>query len=331
MKYIFFILFITCCQMTIAQNVNKSADDLLNQYLEKREDVKRVGTKKISEEDQNQLDELVDEMGKVAPGSFQHKLAQYINGNYDFSQKALLLDAYEQAPNDNRVLNEMFAYYSIAGDQKKMKEFGEKIAKNYSFNVYQYYLKVFPSNENSFVIVSGRQDAYPLLIIQSTKNVMTEVGVICLDFMQNDGYRKNTLLKLGRADMKFTGNEANFLEAAVKSKKEVHVSSTVPQQYMANVMSNMYLVGLTYRYYYLQQETALTSFWNSLNSSDIFSKDLKGTEERNLYANFLPPLITLYKMRANQGNQDVDLKKSIDLIATKTKRTKLVEGIMKDF
>ena len=74
----------------------------------------------------------------------------------------------------------------------------------------------------------------------------------------------------------------------------------------------------------------LEKFWENLQSKDKFKFNLS-TNEKGLYSNYLPPLLTLYKMKIINGELDKSLKIAIEYIANVLGKNKEVQSIIKQY
>lgn len=313
------------------QVASLSPKDLYGSYLEKKTASIQSSTKVIAKNNQAELDRLAGLLEVNAGASFEYHLVKYINGNYDLSLSNHLFEAAKLKPDDARLNRELFGYYALTGNAAKLKELGATIKGQFSSNTITYYQQLFLNKKSGFFVFSSDEDAYPALILQSQGRISSEIEIVNMDFLQNDTYRKKIQDKIGGMNMKFLGNESSFISALINSRSShVSISTTVSQSYLANSSSQLYITGLTYEGGTLNQEQELESFWKT---SQSFLKGvlLVSSGDKALYSNFLPPLLTLYKIKVSNGFEDGILKAGILLLAKKVEKESAVSTIIKAY
>jgi|GEM_PF-2071890 len=315
----------------IGQVASLSPKDLYGSYLEKKTASIQSSTKVISKNNQAELDRLEGLLEVNAAASFEYHLVKYMNGNYDLSLSNHLFEAAKLKPDDARLNRELFGYYVLTGNTAKQKEVAATIKGQFSANSIMYYQQLFLNKKSGFYVFSSDEDAYPALILQSQGRVSSDLQIVNLDFLQNDVYRKKIQDKIGGMNMKFLGNESAFISALINSRSsQVSISTTVSQSYLANSSSQLYITGLTYESGVLNQVQLLESFWKT---SQPFLKNitLVSSGDKALYSNFLPPLLTLYKLKRGNGLVDETLKAGILLLAKKVDKESAVSTIIKAY
>src|SRR5690606_13413120 len=128
-------------------------------------------------------------------------------------------------------------------------------------------------------------------------------------------YRLSLADKLGTGSASFYGSEKTFVQTAMSSRN-VYLSTTVSQNYISGMSNNIYVTGLHYEAYVQDQKASLDGFWAKTAAKNFSSMSLDSGEKR-LYRNYLPPLLTLYKIKCGAGGKDETLKKAILAIAEK--------------
>lgn len=316
-------ILITFPLLVFGQDLPDDAESALKAYVKMREGYKRSTTKQFSRTEQYEMDDWCFAMEKKFPDAWQTDYAWFLNGHY-FTNLNKLKEAYTKAPNEKRLVKAMFGYYAMMGEQSKQKELAAKVSKYYSANVLNYFEDVLPPS--GVIIVSTEKEAIPLYILQLVEGKGKNITIVNMDYLINDDYRLRMADHLGTGSAKFFGSEKTFIQTAL-STKNVYLSSTVSQSYIASMGNNAYLVGLYYQAFITDQKQKLESFWLNVGPKNFASMSLT-TYEKNLYSNYLPPLMTLYKMKLAVGNEDQELKKAIDLLASKVEQTKTVNKIM---
>jgi hypothetical protein len=314
-----------------SQISNLSPSDLYGSYLEKKASSNQSSTKVISATNQAELDRLERLLEENAASSFEYHLVTYMNGNYDLNLSNHLFEAAKLKPDDARVNRELFGYYAITGNTSKQKEIATTVKGQFSTNTFAYYQQLFSGKSSGFFIFSSDEDAYPALILQSQGKIAAGIKIINMDFLQNDMYRKKIQDQVGGMNMKFLGNEAAFISAIVSSKSSsVYVSTTVSQSYLSKTVGQLYITGLTYESETKNQRQVLESFWKNCQPF-LAGLSLTSSSDKALYSNFLPPLLTLYKLKTINGELDAPLEENILLLAKKVGKESIVTTIIKGY
>lgn len=323
------------CVLVVASNhaISQSTlSQLKEDYFTKRNKFTDSSTKKFSETEQAELNVILDQIKSLDANSFEYHLIHYINGNYNVSLKESLFKAYQLNSTDEQVLKEMLAYYVITDNGPKQIEFVKKLQKYYTSTELAYYQDAMPKNSNAVLLSSSQEDLFGFLFVKLVYEVGSDVQLINLDLLKNDDYRANQTAAAGMSFIDFLGVEQSFVKTLItKATKKVFVSSTVPQNYMNALGDNIFIAGLTYQYGAINQRQILDEFWTNLKSKDISKLVLTKSVEKKLYSNYLPPLLTLYRMKKVNAFEDVTLKNSIQLIAEKVGKKDAVNQILLDY
>ena len=313
----------------VGQGASLSPYDLKESYLEKRMRYESSATKKIAAENQQELDRLVRVLEENAPNSYEFHLVKYINGNFDLSLKDHLFKAYELKPDEQQVKREMFGYYALTENNGKQKEFAKLIEASYTQNTLNYYKLLTSNSKIKTLFLSGEADAYPVLVLQSLGKIRKDIELINLDFLLNDKYRMRVQNRIGMSNTPFAGQEHLFIHAANAALSSgVYFSSTISQKYLRKQADQYFLTGLYYQYKCANQLAELEAFWKNGQQS-LNGLSLKSSTEKRLYSNFLPPLLTLYKIKMEQAEKDAPLRKDIQTLAKKVGKESAVEEILK--
>ena len=325
------LLLVFTVQWSFSQGASLSPYDLKESYLEKRATYESSSTKAISAENQAELDRILAVLEENAPNSYEYHLIKYINGNFNTDLKTHLFKAYELKPDEKEVLIELFGYYSLIDDKASQKLFASKIKRYYSKNVLAYYQFLLDFHAKPFIVFSGEADAYPALILKAEGKIPSGTEIINLDFLQNDAYRRNLQTKVGGVNLKFYQNESAFISALLKANShKIGVSSTVGQGYLSKVASDIYLVGLTYEYQVGDQLKALNKFWSTAQNY-LTQLSLDNRTEKAVHRNFLPPLLTLYKLKCANKEKDLKLRKTIELLGKETGKEAVVSELLNTY
>ncbi|MBK7130803.1 MAG: hypothetical protein IPM74_04325 [Crocinitomicaceae bacterium] len=325
-KVVLVFLLMMTTGLIFCQSGDRSLSTIKEEYFEKRKSFQSSSTKKLTTDQQSQLDALVAELKTLDPNSFEYNLVVYVNGNYNTNLQSSLFTAYELNPTDETVLKEMAGFYAVTFNTAKQKEYLLKIKKYYTASELAYYKDAMPSTK-SLLFTSGQEDMFGFLLAQVIEGVGSEVQVVCMDMMKNDEYREMVSNNCGITDMTFLGNEKNYVKTILTGgTKKIFISATVPQDYFSACSDKLYITGLVYQYGNIDQLTALNDFWKKVKAKDLSQISLSGSAEKKLYGNYLPALITLYMLTPG----DQVLKTTIQAIAEKVSRTEEVNEILKE-
>lgn len=329
------ILILFCGTLGFGQfnnsNTTESPETKKRSYVKQRNGAMQSSTKELEEEEQEELDEIVDELKVMDEDSYEYNLTAYINSNYSNEKKENLLKAYALNPNASEVQMEMFAMYTIEENRKKQIEFAKKIKGQYSENTLNYYRDLLPKSNTGFLVLSNKADAYPVYILQLLYEESSAVQIITMDFLKNTGYKTTVQQRTSIGMTPFLGNEKSFLSKLLTtSNKEVYVSATVNQTYLSRVAEGTYLTGLFYEWQVGDQKASLEKFWMQLKKKNIAELKLSSSEKR-LYGNYLPPLLTLYKLRKQNDESVSTLRSAIKALAVKIDKSDAVKGILKEY
>lgn len=310
----------------LGQDLPSSSAEALDAYIKMREGYKHSSTKQFSRDEQFSLDDWCYAMDKKFPNTAETEYAWYLNNHYYTDGSDRIKKAYDLNPNHPKIIRSLFAHYMMEGDEANAKMLLSKISV--SSNLQAYYSDLFP--EKGVVIVSSEKDAIPLYYLQLKKGKGKNVKVVCMDFLISEQYRKAQMNSLTGGTEKFFGSEKAYLKRLMNNNSNVYLSSTVSQGYLDGNESNAFLVGLSYTSSPSSQIGSLQSFWNKIAQKDWTSLKLTSTQKK-LYTNYLPPLLTLYKLKLARGNEDPVLKKGILALAEKLSQTKNVEMILNSY
>jgi len=327
-QWLVLILILLLAETGRSQGPSLSEDDLLRSYLEKRQDLLHTGTKQFTADEQSELDRLETTLKENYPDAYSTHLVVWLNGNYNLEKKTSLFRAYELDPDAKEVVNEMFAYYIITGDVAKQKEFAGRIKSQYSTNTLNYYRDLLPLM--GIVVTSNYADSYPLYILQLLHSEGSELLIVNMEFLRNESYKTRIQREAEIGTAAFVGNEDAWLTKLLSaSTKTVTISSTVNQAYLS-MTESLYLTGLGYEYNPKDQRKKLDAFWNKVKTRDLASVQLTASEKK-LYGNYLPALLTLYKLKLLNDEIDTLLKAGIEALATKVNKSETIDQILEDY
>jgi hypothetical protein len=172
------------------------------------------------------------------------------------------------------------------------------------------------------------EDTYPIIALQHAKKINSKTKVISLSLLSNQQY-KNLISKQLSINLK---NDKTLALAQLinQSKQKIYISSTVNPKYYQTKVNKLFLTGLVLELNSNNQLVLLNQFWDNFKAKNIVNLNLNSSEKR-LFKNFLPPLITLYKLYIINQYNTKQLKQDILKFAKQINQEKQVKQILKKY
>lgn len=268
-----------------------------------------------SYEQQTEMNQAVDYFQKNAPNSFEYHYFKYVSGNYDISLIDDLRKAEKIRPENADVSVQMAAYHIISNNDDSTLLYLEKLIKIGRLNpqVIKYAEDLLISvPENGTLITHGFDDTYAVVYQQLKNKIRTDIRLVSLDFMQSETYR-NQLVEEKYILPESAIINIDYLKnlCALNSKKKIGLSSTIPKEYLQEIIGSLYITGLVYEYhtetfnnYYRNDE-----LWNYLLKKEVIN-NATDDKSRQLSANYIPMLLQLRKVYTDDSDdnkwKDVD-------------------------
>ena len=141
-----------------------------------------------------ELDEIVKEMKKEIPGTYEYYHVKVWNDGYQTEENADdLLKAYAMAPDRPDIYSSLVNYYEMKRDHKGEAEICKKWfdCNELSPNLLNYNYNVLMSLEdNGIIITNGDNDTYPLWVLQYALGKKKNVVVVNINLITVDSYGK---------------------------------------------------------------------------------------------------------------------------------------------
>lgn len=271
------------------------------------------------EERSKSILQLVDNMGKQIPNTYEFNLCKWLSGGNDYTLLPYLKKADELGQGRYEYLDNMVTWGETDRDLakrdaycKRWKETGQVSAGllYYNYNV----LAGLP--QNAILLTSGDNDTYPAWILQS-EGIRRDVTVINTSLILLDDYRHKLFAELGAGKLDLakdaSGNLTNdsyvqfdksLVEHLTHNKKQypVFVSLTTAgcSKYTEHIQENLYLTGLTYRFSKEAVDNLATMKRNfeQLYTLDYLNQALYteiSTERvKEMNRNYVVPMLKLY-------------------------------------
>lgn len=294
-----------------------------------------------SKERQEKLEQIISDMDKVIPDSYEYHLLKYWT-KCDVEDIAAAQETYSIDPDRPDTYYTFLRYYTLTGDIKNLKMFAQKLYDSRDIEPWLYYYNynVLMSLEpDAILVTNGDNDTYPIWVLQQVQNIRRDVTVINISLLIVENYFKNTLkakypemeyteiqqaVKI-IADDKDTHFQSAFIQETVNqlSKKyqetPLFFAVTVYGQHTKPFADDLYLTGLSYRYAQSRfdnlahlirnmENNFLLDYLNfGLYNETRTGKNLAARIERN----YLPGMMMLAEHYRNSG-QEQQAKNWID-------------------
>lgn len=199
------------------------------------------------------LGQLVDDMEKAIPQTFEYNYVRWWNGGNDERYFPNLQRAYELRPDYELLSEDFVTYYEMHGDREKMAEFCRKwyqaealprTVLNYQYNV------LMSLEKNAVLVTAGDMDTYPVWMLQYVKNIRPDVTMLNTSLMTAPEYRKRMMSQLGLKGNAEADSEPAFWKSVVEntSSRPIYFALTVYPELVEPFKENLYTVGLANRY-----------------------------------------------------------------------------------
>jgi hypothetical protein len=230
-----------------------------NAYIKGEEDNSQKA-KGVSRFDR--LKNIVDEMEKQVPNTFEYNFVKWLNGNNDLSLFPYLEKAHQLSPQSSEPIMSLIFYYEIKGNYIKRNESIETYYKlgdyspgllNYSFNL------LSALDTNAIVFTEGDKDTEAILLLTQGKKYRSDVKMLNVNLLLIKEYREKVFneLEIPQLDFEPITNEENYEKfqqliikrvAENKKARPVYVAVTVTKPYTNTINKDLYLTGLAYLY-----------------------------------------------------------------------------------
>jgi hypothetical protein len=282
-----------------------------NYYKSNRYGYYSSESKELSTSEQGTLDDIVEEMEKNVPETYEYHYISYLNGNYDPSEVNHLQRAYELRPSSVELYDDFVAHYEIVNNKLKKTEFCQKLnssndihkdVMNYNYNV------LMSLDPNAILITNGKNDTYPIWMWQEVKNVRKDVTVLNLDLLQVDEYRTRKLKELNLSSgQAIENNQTAFLKdlASRNQGKLIYLALTVSPKVVRTLQTNLYVTGLAFKYSAgaMDNIPVLQKNWEKNFKAEYLNSGASSSNVRRLNSNYIMPLLILNNFYSATGEK----------------------------
>ncbi len=291
-----------------------------------------IGTK----EKQEKLQQIVADLGKYAPESFQYYYLKYFTSKDKTKNIRDMEIAHKMATDRPDPLYELITHYELNGDEKKVTDYYQKLYEtkdiapwlvNYNYNV------LMSTEENAIIFTNGDNDTYPARMLQEVKAVRTDVSVLNISMSGTETYLERVLgkkgIKINRKELMqkavTTGSDKSksfsisiFVQEVCKFLAQnypdfpVYFALTVYEEHFKPLKDDLYIVGLAYRYsskridnIALTKKILENNFRLDYLKYDWYNDLYPGTNLMNqMQLNYVPGMMMLVKHYETSGQQE---------------------------
>ena len=212
-------------------------------------------------EKQREYGKLCKEIAQAAynavPTTFEGNHLMHWDGGTGTADTKYLEKAYEIAPNDPRIFDDILIQGELTRDSKKFHNMAVKIYEsnelpggmiNWAFNL------LSELDENAIVFSAGDNDTYALWLAQEAKGCRKDVQVINTSLILMKDYRTKLFEELGLPSFELDEKNPNtdkLFEHILANTKGIpaYVSVSAMHQFKEKpIMEKLYLTGLAYKY-----------------------------------------------------------------------------------
>lgn len=207
-----------------------------------------------SEEKQKVINNLLIEMEKAIPDSYEYHLCRWMNGGWDMKLISHLERAQQLGPDRPELIDYSIILSEMKGDTKARDMWAKKKKDAGQFSnglIYYNYNVLAGLPENCILITSGDNDTFPIYYLQSL-GIRRDVTIVHAYLVNVDEYRKPVFKSLGIPEWsKATSDQSKDLVAQLAKNEKglpVHLGLTSPHCIKETTTDHLYLTGLSYLY-----------------------------------------------------------------------------------
>ncbi|MCW3084735.1 MAG: hypothetical protein JWP12_2101 [Bacteroidetes bacterium] len=304
----------------------KNADAWYNYYRANRnayikgQEKNTLDAKGVSRFDR--LQNIVQEMEKNVPDSYEYNFVKWLNGNNDASLFPFLEKAHQLSPKSSEPIMSLVFYYEITGDyvQRDKSIAGFYNIGDYSPGLLNYSYNMLAGLEkDAIVFTEGDKDTEATFILEKGYGVRDDVRLLNVNLLLIADYRERIFKELGIPPLDFDPmtNDANFekfrqtiIEQVAKNKngRPVYAAVTVSAPYTAAIKEKLYLTGLASLFSNTKINATATLIKNVENVylldylKEYFPKDISWGNVHSMNGNYLLPFAALSRYYELSGD-----------------------------
>jgi hypothetical protein len=290
-----------------------------NAYIKGEEDNSQK-SKGVSRFDR--LKNIVDEMEKNVPDSYEYNYVKWLNGNNDLNLFPFLEKAHHLSPDSPEPIMSLIFYYEI---QRDLDQRNKNIEAYYQLGDYSPGLLNYSYNllaaleKDAIVLTEGDKDTEAILLLQKGKKYREDVLMLNVNLLLITEYRERIFKELEIEPLGFDPieNERNYERfqqtiitkiSSNKKQKPVYTAITLSRPYTDLISPNLYLTGLAYQYS-LRTVDHVSLLKKNVDQlflldyiQEYFASDISIGNVNSMNGNYLLPFTILSQVYLKEGN-----------------------------
>lgn len=271
----------------------------------------------------DRLKNIVDEMKKQVPDSYEYNFVKWLNGNNDLSLFPYLEKANNLSPKSSEPIMSLIFYYEIMGNYTKRDENIEEFFSigDYSPGLLNYGYNLLSALEkDAIVLTEGDKDTESILLLTRGRKYRPDVKMLNVNLLLIKEYREKVFreLEIPQFDFEPLENEENYEKfqkkiinqvANNKNTRPVYAAVTVTQPYTKSNEKDLYITGLArlYSKKKIDNISMLVKNVEELFLLDYLKEyfvinDLSVGNVNSMNGNYLMPFANLSKYYYNKRN-----------------------------
>lgn len=259
-----------------------------------------------------QLEEVITNMEKAIPNSYEFNFCKWQYGGNDMSYYPYLEKAIKIDPNRTEHIDYMINIGELERDMKQRDEYALKKQQTNDMSVgmiYYNYNVIIGLEKNAILLTAGDNDTYPAWALQA-KGIRKDVTILNYHLLHITDYREKVFKELGIPNVTLNSEEEfdffnkELLQHLSKNSKNYPVylslTSAACNKYLNVIEQNLYLTGLAYIYKTnsFDNIAILKRNFEKLYALDYIDKDFydeiaKG-RIKEINRNYIIPMLKLY-------------------------------------
>jgi hypothetical protein len=287
--------------------------------------------------------QIVDDMEKQVPNSFEYNLCRWMIGGNSFEYISYLKKAEELGAGRTEHLSDMLGWGEVERNLDRRNKYAKKWYESGEMSpgfLYYNYNVIAGLKQNAIIITNGDNDTYPIWLLQAAKEIRKDVTVLNTSLLLIDGYRNKIFKELAIPDWDFRSVKLDSIKifslknyqneivkhiASNKNNYPVYVNLSCGNEFTSAIQENLYLTGLAYEYSSTQIDNMaiLQKNFEQVYTLDYlenyFYVDASDPIVKLLNGNYVVPMIKLYEHYRLSGDiQKAEKMKKTILTISKT-------------
>jgi hypothetical protein len=272
------------------------------------------------------LEQIVKEMEKNIPNTFEYNHVVWWNGGNDQALASYLFKAVELAPERPEVFDDLVTYYVLQNQREKVELYCKKWFESGDVSpgvLNMNYNMLMSVEKDAIIFVNGDNDTFPKWILQYVQNIRPDVGVFNLSLLYVEEYANKLLSEYnipqfkksvkdfytdevkesGNYQIMYNSYQLALIEHIIHNcgERPAYFGSTLSNSIYSKFEDSLYVEGLAFRYSdcrydnlaYLKKNIEQRFHLDYLSSEYIF--DISKSVVDHYHMNYILPFSTLYE------------------------------------